>query len=131
MYCMIHGNVASCRYPDYEFVGDSEFAKTAGLSSRYTDTSLLGIIMDIHFLSKTNYLVCTFSSQVGHSFLCTVSSFLVHCVINPRVLWHHSSCVVSSDLILYSVIISPCVCHGVIIPRVLCHHSSCGVIICP
>ena len=58
------GKLLCYRYPEYEFVGDSEFSRTAGLSSRYTDSSLLGIILDIHFLSKSNYLVCTFSSQV-------------------------------------------------------------------
>ncbi len=31
---------------------------------RYNANSLRGIISDIHLLSKTDYLVCTFSSQV-------------------------------------------------------------------
>ena len=31
---------------------------------RYSDSSLRGVIQDIHLLSLTDYLVCTFSSQV-------------------------------------------------------------------
>jgi len=52
------------RFPKYEFIGDVSISKSAQLGSRYTKNSLLGIIKDIHFLSKSDYLVCTFSSQV-------------------------------------------------------------------
>ncbi|GAB1606344.1 alpha-(1,6)-fucosyltransferase-like [Argonauta hians] len=52
------------KYPDYHFVYDTENSKTAGLGTRYSTASLRGIIMDIHFLSLCDYLVCTFSSQV-------------------------------------------------------------------
>uniref|UniRef100_A0A224XLR6 Alpha-(1,6)-fucosyltransferase n=1 Tax=Panstrongylus lignarius TaxID=156445 RepID=A0A224XLR6_9HEMI len=52
------------RYPDYVVLGDSKIAKSAALSTRYSGNSLNGIIMDIYFLSQTDYLVCTFSSQV-------------------------------------------------------------------
>lgn len=52
------------KYPDYEFLGDLSISQSAQLNSRYTKTSLLGVIKDIHFLSKCHYLVCTFSSQV-------------------------------------------------------------------
>uniref|UniRef100_T1HHA0 GT23 domain-containing protein n=1 Tax=Rhodnius prolixus TaxID=13249 RepID=T1HHA0_RHOPR len=52
------------RYPDYEVLGDSKIAKSAALSTRYSGNSLNGIVMDIYFLSQTDYLVCTFSSQV-------------------------------------------------------------------
>ncbi|XP_033734608.1 alpha-(1,6)-fucosyltransferase-like [Pecten maximus] len=55
---------AKTRYPHYEFISDLEITKSAGLNKRYTDQSLHGIIMDIHFLSLSDYLVCTFSSQV-------------------------------------------------------------------
>lgn len=51
-------------YPHYEFISDNEISKTAGLGSRYTDASLRGVIIDIHFMSLCDYLVCTFSSQV-------------------------------------------------------------------
>lgn len=58
--------LGECRklYPNYEFLGDQEISKTAAVSSRYTDSSLRGVIQDIHMLSVSDHLVCTFSSQV-------------------------------------------------------------------
>ena len=60
--------LSECRkkYPDVEFLGDQDVAKSAAVSSRYSDSSLRGVIQDIHLLSLTDYLVCTFSSQVLH-----------------------------------------------------------------
>lgn len=55
---------AKSKYPQYEILGDPEIAKTAAVSTRYSDSSLNGIILDIHMLSMSDYLVCTFSSQV-------------------------------------------------------------------
>lgn len=55
---------AKTKYPDYEFISDNSISWSAGLHNRYTENSLRGVILDIHFLSRTNYLVCTFSSQV-------------------------------------------------------------------
>ena len=52
------------RYPEYEFLSDNEVSKSAGLSSRYSDLSLRGVVTDIQLLSQTDFLVCTFSSQV-------------------------------------------------------------------
>ncbi|VDP60606.1 unnamed protein product [Heligmosomoides polygyrus] len=52
------------RYPTYEVYGDQKTAKTAQMESRYTDSSLYGVVRDIRLLSHCNYLVCTFSSQV-------------------------------------------------------------------
>lgn len=52
------------KYPQYEIIGDAEVARMAAVSTRYTDTALNGIILDIHLLSLSDYLVCTFSSQV-------------------------------------------------------------------
>ncbi|XP_041468753.1 alpha-(1,6)-fucosyltransferase-like isoform X3 [Lytechinus variegatus] len=54
-------------YPDYVFIGDHSIAKSAGLSSRYSDDSLRGIILDIYFLSRTDFFVGTFSSQVSRA----------------------------------------------------------------
>ena len=58
--------LAECvkKYPDFEFLGDTSIAKSAAVPSRYTSSSLKGVITDIHLLSLTDYLVCTFSSQV-------------------------------------------------------------------
>jgi glycoprotein 6-alpha-L-fucosyltransferase len=52
------------RYPDYIFYGDATVAQSAQLNSRYGTESLKGVLLDIHFLSLCDYLVCTFSSQV-------------------------------------------------------------------
>jgi len=52
------------RYPSYEFLGDVSIAKGAAVATRYTDSSLRGILIDIHMLAHSDYLVCTFSSQV-------------------------------------------------------------------
>ncbi|XP_025104219.1 alpha-(1,6)-fucosyltransferase-like isoform X1 [Pomacea canaliculata] len=50
-------------YRNYIFVYD-DWISLAAHESRYTPRSLMGIILDIHFLSSSDYLVCTFSSQV-------------------------------------------------------------------
>nr|KAG5712823.1 hypothetical protein BaRGS_007420 [Batillaria attramentaria] len=52
------------KYPGYMFISDNGISKSASLGSRYSDSSLRGIILDIHFLSQSDFLVCTFSSQV-------------------------------------------------------------------
>ncbi|XP_054717100.1 alpha-(1,6)-fucosyltransferase-like [Uloborus diversus] len=52
------------KFPDYIFYGDPNIAKSASVGQRYTTESLKGVILDIHMLSKCDYLVCTFSSQV-------------------------------------------------------------------
>ena len=51
-------------YPKYAFVNDHHVSETATITKRYTDESLRGIIGDIELLSDTDFLVCTFSSQV-------------------------------------------------------------------
>ncbi|XP_052441865.1 alpha-(1,6)-fucosyltransferase-like [Carassius gibelio] len=55
---------AKIKYPDYEFISDNSISWSASLHNRYTENSLRGVILDIHFLSQTDFLVCTFSSQV-------------------------------------------------------------------
>ncbi|KFM57890.1 Alpha-(1,6)-fucosyltransferase, partial [Stegodyphus mimosarum] len=52
------------KFPNYVFYGDPNIAKSASVGQRYTTESLKGVILDIHMLSKCDYLVCTFSSQV-------------------------------------------------------------------
>lgn len=56
---------ARTKYPHYEIIGDPNEARTAALSTRYTNTSLYGILSDIHLLSMSEYLVCTFTSNIG------------------------------------------------------------------
>lgn len=55
---------AKDKYKNYEFVSDREISKSAGLGSRYSDSSLHGVLFDIQMLSECDFLVCTFSSQV-------------------------------------------------------------------
>lgn len=55
---------AQKKYPKYTFVGDPAISQSAAVASRYSDSSLRGVILDIHLLSLSDYLVCTFSSQV-------------------------------------------------------------------
>ncbi|KJH40416.1 variant SH3 domain protein [Dictyocaulus viviparus] len=52
------------KYAQYELYGDEKTANTAKLDSRYTESSLYGVIRDIRLLSLCDYIVCTFSSQV-------------------------------------------------------------------
>lgn len=53
------------RFPEYIFYGDPNIAKSASVGQRYSTESLKGVVLDIHMLSKCDYLVCTFSSQVN------------------------------------------------------------------
>lgn len=55
---------ARSKYPHYDVIGDPEIAKVAAVSTRYTDSSLNGIMLDIDLLAQCDFLVCTFSSQV-------------------------------------------------------------------
>ncbi|CAF3305974.1 unnamed protein product [Rotaria socialis] len=57
-------NDARTKYPDYVFYGDTIVAQSAQLNTRYGTESLKGVLLDIHFLSLSDYLVCTFSSQI-------------------------------------------------------------------
>lgn len=52
------------KYTNYEIIGDPAVAESASVSKRYSDSSLQGIIVDIHLLSLCDHIVCTFSSQV-------------------------------------------------------------------
>ncbi|ESN89823.1 hypothetical protein HELRODRAFT_194786 [Helobdella robusta] len=52
------------KYPNYKVIGNKDFSQSASLRSRYTEASLRAVILDVHFLSRCKYLVCTFSSQV-------------------------------------------------------------------
>ncbi|XP_022246001.1 alpha-(1,6)-fucosyltransferase-like isoform X2 [Limulus polyphemus] len=52
------------KFPKYIFLGDPAISKSAAIGTRYSSEALKGVIMDIHILSKCDYLVCTFSSQV-------------------------------------------------------------------
>ncbi|XP_059164715.1 alpha-(1,6)-fucosyltransferase-like isoform X2 [Physella acuta] len=55
---------AKQKYPNYKFISDNSISQSAGLGTRYSDSSLRGIIIDIYYLARCDFLVCTFSSQV-------------------------------------------------------------------
>ena len=57
------------RYPDYVVHGNVSAAQLAQVESRYQRESLKGLLLDIHFLSLCDYLVCTFSSGVNIFYL--------------------------------------------------------------
>lgn len=48
----------------YEFVGDPEIAASADQMERYSMHSLENLLYDIFLLSESDFIVCTFSSQV-------------------------------------------------------------------
>jgi glycoprotein 6-alpha-L-fucosyltransferase len=52
------------KYPGYNFIGDTNVSQSAAESTRALSNSFKGILSDIHLLSKSDYLVCTLSSQV-------------------------------------------------------------------
>lgn len=53
------------KYPHYKFVTDLEGSKEAELqSTRYSKSSLLGVLLVIHLLARTDRIVCTLSSEV-------------------------------------------------------------------
>lgn len=58
---------AQKKYPDYVFVNNNNASRQAAPDTRYSDMALLGINSDIHFLSSCDFLVCTFSSNVGRA----------------------------------------------------------------
>ena len=52
-------------YPQFKFLFDDGVSKLAGdYRHRYSESSLQGLIQDIFHLSETDFIVCTFSSQV-------------------------------------------------------------------
>uniref|UniRef100_A0A2S2NRB2 Alpha-(1,6)-fucosyltransferase n=1 Tax=Schizaphis graminum TaxID=13262 RepID=A0A2S2NRB2_SCHGA len=55
---------AKRNYPEYEIIGSDDISKIATVKNRNSKEALDGIIVDIHFLSLSDHLVCTFSSQM-------------------------------------------------------------------
>ncbi|XP_025202627.1 LOW QUALITY PROTEIN: alpha-(1,6)-fucosyltransferase-like [Melanaphis sacchari] len=55
---------AKRNYPEYEIVGSEDISKTATMKNQNFKKVLNGRIVDIHFLSLSDHLVCTFSSQM-------------------------------------------------------------------
>ena len=53
------------RYPEYEVFGDEGVAQSALSHSRYSLNSLFGVAFDVYTLADSEYVVCTFSSNVS------------------------------------------------------------------
>jgi hypothetical protein len=60
-----------CLYTDYEIYGDDRIVQTAQTKSRYSLESLFGIIFDVYMLAESDYLSCTFSSNVSSHTACS------------------------------------------------------------
>ena len=52
------------KYPEYTFVGDESRARSASTGARYNANSLEKLFMDVYMLSKSEFIVCTFSSNL-------------------------------------------------------------------
>ncbi|KAA3671766.1 glycoprotein 6-alpha-L-fucosyltransferase, partial [Paragonimus westermani] len=55
-------------YPQYTVEGNPGHARSAAVSLRSQTDSITGIALDILVLSRTDYLVCTFSSQQSNPY---------------------------------------------------------------
>lgn len=53
-------------YPDYQFFFDRSYVRDANQPSerRNTNRALIGFLLDVYYLSRSQFLVCTFSSNV-------------------------------------------------------------------
>lgn len=57
--------IFALRYPQYRFVFNNSFTSIAANSSqRYSQLGFESFLFDLYFLSKSDHLVCTFSSNV-------------------------------------------------------------------
>lgn len=55
---------AKQKYPQYTIIGEMDRAQSAAVGNRKTRDSIKGIITDVILLANTDFLSCTFSSQV-------------------------------------------------------------------
>ncbi|CAL8076608.1 unnamed protein product [Calicophoron daubneyi] len=55
---------AETLYPHYVFYGDRNRAVSASVNRRSTSDSIRDVVLDVLLLSRTNYLVCTLSSNI-------------------------------------------------------------------
>jgi glycoprotein 6-alpha-L-fucosyltransferase len=56
---------AKANYTDYEVYATEDIAGSAKLESRYNLNSLFGFVSDLHILAESDYVVCTYTSNVG------------------------------------------------------------------
>ena len=62
------------RYPKYKVLNNDNYTRSAEkVEERRTEYGKLGILHDIHMLSKCDYVICTFSSNVRCIFFLSLS----------------------------------------------------------
>eukprot|EP00057_Strongylocentrotus_purpuratus_P015348 XP_011669822.1 PREDICTED: alpha-(1,6)-fucosyltransferase-like [Strongylocentrotus purpuratus] len=52
------------KYPGYVFVSDNNISQSASVSLRQSEESLMGMIIDLHLLARSDFVVCTLSSNI-------------------------------------------------------------------
>ncbi|KAK4886686.1 hypothetical protein RN001_002957 [Aquatica leii] len=55
---------AKSKYPNYEIFYNQNLPKIPNSNFRHTNDKILDVILDIHILSHSSFLVCTFSSNI-------------------------------------------------------------------
>eukprot|EP00057_Strongylocentrotus_purpuratus_P015349 XP_011669823.1 PREDICTED: alpha-(1,6)-fucosyltransferase-like [Strongylocentrotus purpuratus] len=81
------------KYPGYVFVSDNNISQSASVSLRLSEESLMGIILDLHLLARSDFLVCTCSSNICRLAYEMMQRFnldaskKLHCV-DRRYYWH-------------------------------------------
>lgn len=81
---------ARTSYPDYEFLVNEDAAKVANYSQRYSEVSIKGLLLDVFLLSRTDYLICTFTSHICRLCYETMQHFYpdaAHRASSLEVLW--------------------------------------------
>ena len=70
----IYSTILFCSYPDYEFLNNFEATILAEEKmNRIEKDSLLGLLVDIHLLSKCDHLVCDGNSNVSVNILASAT----------------------------------------------------------
>lgn len=71
------------RYPNVTVLGDEGRAASGGVNSRYSRPSLMNLLVDLTALSQSDFLVCTFSSQVLFPIaeLLSLNCIVLYCIL--------------------------------------------------
>ena len=64
---------SSCRYPGYEIISSREHITSSEMSTRRSEQSWRDVAEDVVLLSETDFLVCTFSSNVSAGVLLDIT----------------------------------------------------------
>jgi glycoprotein 6-alpha-L-fucosyltransferase len=78
-------------YPDVQFFVNEDGAKVANYTTRYNLKGLMGLLLDVHVLSRCDYIICTFSSHIcrlSYELIQTHSPDAAHRFHSLETLWH-------------------------------------------